>query len=188
MVWHPGGVRRLVLTLVWIASLTVACSIEDSPRDAAGPPTSSTTTPTSTTAGPLGDDPVPDASAAFVEIAGAAYDLDAECHAAGVGEIVITALTPGLIEPRIELYMQAFLAEPYVGISVTADGESVLHEPDLTIPFEIVQQGDVFRVDDVALVTDLDLSTGEATAAGTGTIVVECATYSDGLPPGYGSD
>lgn len=168
--------------------MSIACSIEDSPREGAGPP-SSTTEPaptSSTVAGATDDDPTP-TSAAYVEIAGDAYDLDAECHAAGVGEIVITALTPGLVEPRIELYMQAFLAEPYIGISVTTDGESVLHEPDLTIPFEIVQQGDVFRVDGLALVTDLDLTTGNATAAGTGTVVVECAAYADGLPPGFGS-
>ena len=46
----------------------------------------------------------------------------------------------------------------------------------------------MFRLDDIALVADLDLETGGGTDAGTGTIVVECATYSDGLPPGFGSD
>ncbi len=180
--------HRVALTVVWFASFALACSIEDSPRNAATP-TSSTAapTPTSTIIADPADRKPSTASAAFVEIGTTAYALDAECHAAGVGEIIIIALTPGLIEPRVELYVQAFLGAPYVGISITTNGNTVLLEPELAIPFEIVQQDDVFRVDNLPLVTGLDLTTGDATNAGIGTIVVECATYVDGLPPGFGS-
>jgi len=173
----------MVVGLVGLA----ACSIEDSPSNGSAPvsPASSSST-TSTATAPTGET-TDEGSAAFVEIDGVAYDLDAECHAAGVGEIVITALTPGLVEPRVELYVQAFLAEPYVGISVTEGGETTLFEPSLAAPFDIVQQGDVFRIDQIALVTGLDLETGDATDAGVGTVVVECADYAEGLPPGFGS-
>lgn len=176
--------RVLLASLLGLASLVTSCSIED--RSGAArpvPSTTATTTTTTATAAPSGDA----RSSAFVEVDGRAYDLDATCHAPGVGEVVVTAQTPGLIEPRVELYLQAFLAEPYVGISVTADGRQVDYEPSLASPLEIVQHDDVFRIDDVALVTDLDLETGVGTAAGVGTVVIECASYEDGLPPGFGS-
>ena len=178
--------RTVFASILGLASAAgvAGCSIEDRAGDAR-PTTSSTATSTTTTTSTTA--PTGERSAAFVEVAGAAYDLDATCHAPGVGEVVITAQTPGLVEPRIELYLQAFLAEPYVGISVTSAGETTLYEPSLAAPLEIVQQDDVFRVDDVALVTDLDLETGAGTDAGPGTVVVECASYEDGLPPGFGS-
>lgn len=184
-IWHAGRMRRHFLTMLWLVLLACACSIETSPPDTNLP----------TAPGPAvdnADEGVEEAlgrpSSAFVQIGDTAYDLDAECYAAGVGEIVLTGLSPGLIEPRVELYVQAFLAEPYLGVSVTTNDRTVLHEPDLTIPFEIRRQDDVFRIDDVALVTDLDLRTGEAADAHRGTIVVECTSYVDGLPSGFGSE
>lgn len=180
----------VLAAVVVSAILATGCSIDDSPDERRGPAASADTTapersPSSTTTAGPADRP---ASAAFVEIGGAAFDLEAECHAAGVGEVVITALATGGDGPRVELYLQAFLAEPYVAVAVTEPAsEPVVYEPSLATPFEIVQQGDVYRVDDVEFVTDLDLTTGVGTEAGPGTIVVECGSYATGLPPGFGS-
>lgn len=169
---------------MWLVPFALGCSFEESPRDTTSPETSIPASDATTET--MGEAPRRPSSA-FVKIRNAAYDLDAQCYSGGMGEIVLTARTPGLSEPRVELYVQAFLAEPYVGISVTADDKTVLHEPNLTILFEILRQGDVFRIDDVSLVTDLDLFTGDAVDAGRSTIVVECTSYVDGLPPGFES-
>lgn len=176
------AMRTFVLAALIGLGLTAACSIGDT-TDGARTVAPSTTNSTTTTT--TGEDR--GRSTAFVEVGGAAYDLDAQCYAAGAGEVVITALTSALVEPRVELYVQAFLAEPYVGISVTADGETSVYEPSLAVPFEILEQDDVYRFDGVDLVIDLDLETGTGSPAGTGTVVVECAAYAEGLPPGFGS-
>ena len=171
-----------------VAAVGVSCSIEDAApnrRDERHGANTPTTGPTTTQAG--AEEPLP-ASAASVEIAGGTYDLDAECYSAGVDEIVVTALTPSLEEPRVELYLQAFVDAPYVGITITDVGGPTTYEPSLDRPPEIVRVDDVFRVDGIALVTGLDLETGEATDAGTGTIVVDCGSYAEGLPPGFVSN
>lgn len=172
--------------IVVIAALTVAgCSIEDTaPNRSDSSPAAGIAEGEPSTTAAVEEQPAP-GSAAFVEVAGAAYDLDAECYSAGVGEILITALAPGDEGPRVELYLQAFLGAPYVGITVIDGGDSTTYEPVLGLRPTIVRIDDVFRLDDIALVTGLDLETGEAIDAGVGTIVVECDGYTEGLPPGF---
>lgn len=165
-----------------------ACSIDTGGNGAASRPSTTAPATASTTPGSGGGAPDENAtedSTAYVEIAGTAYSLAAACHAAGAGEVVITALTEGLTEPRVELYVQAFLGEPYVGVTVTTGDTTTTYEPGLGVPLAIAQQGDVYRVDDVEFVADLDLDTGDGASITSGTVVVECRSYAVGLPPGF---
>jgi len=180
-------VRTLGLAVLLVAS--AGCSVESTAPDRAAPGD-----PTSTTE-PRPDD-IDDApsteaapgSTAYVRIADTAFDLDVECHAPDDGEIVITGLTRGTAVPRVELFVQAFTDGPYVGITVTDDDGSTTYEPSLDHPPRIERVDDVYRIDDIVLRADLDLTTGEGIDAGVGTVVVECATYTEGLPDGVVSD
>lgn len=145
----------------------------------------STTTASSTTTSTV---PVPEpASVGLVEVGDAQYSLAFDCHAPGAGEILAVGLgtDPGSGD-RIEVYLQAFLAEPYLGIRVEKpDATTLLYEAALDRPLEFVLENDVLRADGVELVTDLDLEARTGTPAGPGSIVIECREYLTDLPDGF---
>ncbi len=180
--------RRFVL----FASLAVvagSCSIDDGSGTDARPeplPTSTTTrAPAPTTTVDTFE------SVGIVEIAGESHEIDAECHAPGAGEVLAIGYATPDDGRRIEVYLQAFLGEPYLAIAVTpaagdgTGGETITYEAAVDRPLDIVYDADILRVDDAALVTDLDLETGQGTDAGVGSIVIECRAYEDELPPGF---
>ncbi|MEM8708747.1 MAG: hypothetical protein AAGE98_19950, partial [Actinomycetota bacterium] len=121
----------------------------------------------------------------IVDVAGTVYEIEADCFAPGAGELVATGIASTDGGDRVEVYVQAFVGQPYVGITVVTDDQTTLYEPAIDRPLDITLIDDVVRVDDVALVTDLDLETGIGTDAGLGTVVIECRSYEEELPPGF---
>ena len=171
---------RLVIALVLLAS--VACSVDDGSQRR-GRPTSTDaevdtapTEPAPTTTWP--------ASVGVVKVAEASYDITATCYAPGAGEVLAigSAMTPD--GDRVELYLQAFLGAPYVGISVYG-AQTITYEAAIDRPLTITYEADILRADDIDLVTDLDLASGDSIAAGTGSVVIECRSYESELPPGF---
>lgn len=184
---HAGPVRNLGLAVLLVASS--GCSVESTAPGRAAP-----ADPTSTTE-PRPDDiddapttEAPPGSTAYVRIDDTAFDLAAQCHALDGDQVVITGLTRGAHPPRVELFVQAHTEGAYVGIIVTDDGDSTTYEPALDHPPRVERLDDVYRIDEIALRADLDLTTGEGIDAGVGTVVVECATYTEGLPVDFVSD
>ena len=169
----------LVLTL-----LGTACSIDDGGGEGRTTVTETSSTTTTEAAAPPSTVP---RSVGIVEVDGAVYEIEADCYAPGAGELVAIGLATPSDGPRVEVYVQAFLGRPYVGITVIDGGTSRLYEPAVDRPLDITQLDDVLRVDDIALVTDLDLTAGEGVDAGLGSVVVECRGYAEELPPGFGA-
>ena len=159
----------LVPLLVGFVLLGAGCSVDDGSEPEARPTTTvaaetdDEVTTTTTTLPP---------SVGLVEVAGQRHELTATCYAPGAGEILAVGVATNGDE-RIEVYLQAFLGAPYLGIAVTGDN-TVVYEAAVDRPLDISYQSDVLRVDDVPLVTDLDLESGEATDGGIGSVVVEC--------------
>lgn len=159
-----------------------ACSIDDSSESGQRPEVDNTSTTLRTTSGSdVATTLTP--SIGFVQFDGRSHEFDATCHAPGAAEVLAIGSTMS-DGGRIEVYLQAFLGAPYLGISVT-DEQTVVYEAAIDRPLDISYENDVLRVDDVVLVTDLDLETGAGTDAGLGSIVVECRSYQRDLPPGF---
>ncbi|MEM9468267.1 MAG: hypothetical protein AAGA90_23065, partial [Actinomycetota bacterium] len=178
-----GAVRTTALTLLFAATVVAgACSVDDgsgsdarsTTTSAAPTDTAETETTTTTTLPP---------SVGIVELDGVSHEIDATCYAPGAGEVLATGVA-ATDDGRIEVYLQAFLGEPYLGIAVTGQN-TVVYEAAIDRPLEISYEADILRVDDIALVTDLDLETGVGTEAGVGSVVVECRAYESELPPGF---
>ena len=177
------GLAPTIATLLVTATLLAGCSVDDGSgsNERVTGTTDTTTEPdepgstTTTTSVPP--------SIGVVEVAGQTHEIEATCYAPGAGEVLAigSTTTDG---QRIEVYLQAFLGAPYLGVSVT-DESTVVYEASLDRPLEISYEADVLRVDDVPLVTDLDLETGAGIDAGTGSVVVECRSYEAELPPGF---
>ena len=174
--------RSFVLAVFFTATsgLAMACSVDDGSESTER--TTTTTVPvdvetTTTTTLP--------ASVGIVEVAGSRHEIEATCYAPGAGEVLAIGATT-TDDGRIEVYLQAFPGAPYLGISVIGDGtDTVVYEAAIDRPLDIAYDADILRVDDIALVTDLDLDTGEGIGAGTGSVVVECRAYETELPPGF---
>lgn len=143
-------------------------------------PTSTSTTSDAVTV----SEPSTPRSVGLVEVAETTFELEADCYAPGAGEIIAIGLGRA-DDIRVEVYVQAFLGQPYLGITVIDGETSTLYEPSVDRPLEITRVGDVVRADDIVLVTDLDLATGEGTEAGEGTVVIECRSYEEDVPPGF---
>jgi len=163
------------------ALLTTGCSVQDGSGE--GPPDRSTTSssPASTTV-PDTEPETAAESVALLTIDDRAFDLTADCFAPGAGELLVLAVGTDAEGGEVQVYAEAFLAGPYLAVRV----DGALLEPSIEVPFEFSIDGDVVRADDVALVRDLDLESGESTPAGVGTLVVECRAYLDELPDSFG--
>ncbi len=165
--------RRLLRCCLALA-VAGACSVQDGAAD--GPPVrSATSAPTTSTTAPT-EATAEAESVGLLTIDDQAFDLTADCFAPGAGELLVLAVGDGAL-----IYVEAFLGAPYLGVEI----DGALLEPSIDRPLEFSIDGDVIRADDVLLVRDLDLETGESTAAGTGTLVVECRSYLDDLPDSF---
>lgn len=173
-----------LLSAACVLLVAGACSVDAGSSDADRPTTSTTTTTVAETATEAPTTTLP-ASTGIVEVAGETYEFAADCYAPGVGEVLATGLTTTDDGARVEVYVQAFLGQPYLGISVIGDTTTV-YEAAVDRPLDIFHIDDIIRADDIALVTDLDLETGIGTDAGVGTIVVECRSYAEAFPAGFG--
>jgi hypothetical protein len=176
-------VRAFTLIPLLIAGglVIVACSVDDGPGESTRPTTTTEATDRAETESTTTTTLTP--SVGIVEVAGESHEIEATCYAPGAGEVLavgVAATDAG----RIEVYLQAFLGAPYLGISVMGD-DTVVYEAAIDRPLDISYEGDVLRVDDIALVTDLDLESGTSVDAGVGSVVVECRAYEAELPSGF---
>ena len=115
-----------------------------------------------------------------VEIGDTQYRFTVTCQELGAGEVVVVGSGE---DPdsggTVELYLQAFLGDPYVGLRL-ADG--TLFEPSLESPLDLYVQDDVIRASAIRFVRDLDLETGTATEVGFGELEIHCDQYSREAP------
>ena len=119
--------------------------------------------------------PEPPRSEGTAEIGGSHYEFSVTCSDLGAGDVLVIGAgddpaTGGLVE----LYLEASLVEPYVGLRL-ADG--TLIEPSLDSPLDLYVQDDVIRASAIRFVRDLNLETGEATEVGFGEFEIHCYSY-----------
>ena len=119
--------------------------------------------------------PEPPRSEGTAEIGGSHYEFSVTCSDLGAGDVLVIGAgddpaTGGLVE----LYLEASLVEPYVGLRL-ADG--TLIEPSLDSPLDLYVQDDVIRASAIRFVRDLNLETGEATEVGFGEFEIHCYNY-----------
>ncbi|HAB56803.1 MAG: hypothetical protein CL433_08135 [Acidimicrobiaceae bacterium] len=169
--------RHLPTVVVAIALITSGCSIETGDggeRLRTAEPTT-TTTEATTAAAAIG----------IVEIGGETYEITADCYTPSAGNVIAVGADTTDTGGRIEVYVATFNGQQYVGVTVF-DGESTLrYEPVVDQPLEVILFDNVVRVDDISLVTGLDLKTGDGTDAGVGSVVIECRSSIAALPPGF---
>jgi hypothetical protein len=117
--------------------------------------------------------PVPEGT---VEIGDTRYEFTVTCEELGAGEVIVKGSGE---DPSsggtVELYVQAFLGDPYIGLRL-ADG--TLFEPSLESSLDLYVQEDVIRASAIRFVRDLDLETGTATEVGFGELEIHCYEYS----------
>ncbi len=166
---YTPPVRRIA-AIVGLASVLVAgCS--DGPEK----PSLAATASSVVTAPPNGS----------VVIGDATYAFTMTCFAPGAGAVVASGngTEPGTGRPTRAL-VQAFFRDPYVAVIV--GNNEVVYEPSLAEPVELYLQDDVVRGGNITFVKNLDLKSRQGETAGLGSVVVTCAGYQPGLPPGYG--
>lgn len=169
-----GFTAALVAVVAVFGLVAAACSVQDGAGE--GPPDrSATSAPSTSTSAPVEEAPEAE-SVGLLTIDDQAFDLTADCFAPGAGELLVLAVGDGVL-----VYAEAFLGAPYLGVEI----DGALLEPSIDRPLEFSIDENVIRADDVLLVRDLDLESGESTAAGTGTLVVECRSYLDDLPDSF---
>ena len=135
------------------------------------------------------EDPTPEApttsagpppSEGTVEIGDTHYQFTVTCQELGAGEVVVVGSGEDPdADGAVELYLQAFLGDPYIGLRL-ADG--TLFEPSLESPLDLYVQDDVIRASAIRFVRDLDLETGTATDVGFGELEIHCYEYSREAP------
>jgi hypothetical protein len=163
-------VRRIAAFVGLVSVLAVGCSSgPDKPSLAA--------TASSVAAAP------PNGS---VVIGDVTYVFTMTCYAPGAGAVVASGngTEPGTGRPTRAL-VQAFFRDPYVAV-IVGDNNEVVYEPSLAEPVDLYLQDGVVRGGNIAFVKNLDLKSRQGEAAGVGSVVVTCASYQPGLPPGYG--
>ena len=114
------------------------------------------------------------------EIGGNHYEFTVTCEERGAGDVVVVGEADDPVTGgQVTLYLQAFVADPYVGLSL-ADG--TLIEPALDSQLDLYVQDDVIRASAIRFVSDLNLETGEATEVGFGEFEIHCYSYERELP------
>ena len=173
----PSRPLRHLGAAVWVAAVAAgsACAgTVDGPL-VIEEPVPETTAPTSTVAPPQ-----PPPSEGTVEIGETHYQLAVTCQELGAGEVVVVGAGDDPVSGEVvEIYLQAFLGDPYVGLRL-ADG--TLIEPSLDSQLDLYLQDDVIRASAIRFVQDLDLETGSASEVGFGELEIHCYEYSNELP------
>lgn len=124
--------------------------------------------------------PPPPRSSGTVEIGDTRYQFAVTCQDLGAGEVVVIGASDDPVSGGlVELYLQVFLGDPYVGLRL-ADG--TLIEPSLDSQLDLYLQDDVIRASAIRFVRDLNLETGEATEVGFGEFEIHCYSYERELP------
>ena len=117
---------------------------------------------------------------ATVEVGDRVFEFAATCYAPGAGDLLVLGVAE---DPEsdgfVELYLQAFIADPYIGLRLS---DGTLIESALDGPLDIYFQDDTIRVSAVRFVQSLDLGTGEGESVGLGELQVFCFDYLSDLP------
>ena len=184
-----GPLRGFAVTLSILAGAAAAsacASTDDGPLLATAPSAEITVVSTTVAApepsqvaeAPEPDDPLD----ATVEIDGVRYEFTVTCVEQGAGEVLVVGTgTDPISGGEVELYLQAFLRDPYIALR-HADGRLI--EPALESMLDLYVQDDVIRASSIRFVSDLDLATGEAIEMGFGSVEVHCRSYDNELPSG----
>ena len=184
----PAKPFRCFGVAVWVlavaAAVTACAGTGDGPLVIEEPVPKVTTTTTSLAPPepPTSEPPTsePPTSEGTVEIGDTRYQFAVTCHELGAGEVVVIGAGDDPVSGGlVELYLQAFLGDPYIGLRL-ADG--TLIEPSLESPLDLYLQDDVVRASAIRFVRDLDLATGTATEVGFGELEIHCYDYSNELP------
>ena len=162
---------------VWLAALAAAAGLAGCASTDDGPITvSSTATPGAI--GAAGEERRP--SVATVEVGDRVFEFAATCYAPGAGDLLVLGVAE---DPEsdgfVELYLQAFIADPYIGLRLS---DGTLIESALDGPLDIYFQDDTIRVSALRFVQSLDLGTGEGESVGLGELEVFCFDYLRELP------
>ncbi len=108
------------------------------------------------------------------------FNFAATCYAPDPDQILVlgAAKDPSTGE-LLELYLQAFVADPYIGVRL---GDGTLVESALDGPLDIYHQDDIVKASSVRFVRELDLDTGEGQEVGLGEVEAMCSEYLRELP------
>ena len=163
--------RRLGVLLAFAAAVVAVAAASGCAETADGPLAVEEAVATTTTP----EAPEPPRSEGTAEIGGSRYEFAVTCLDLGAGDVLVIGAgddptTGGLVE----LYVEAFLVDPYVGLRL-ADGTRI--EPSLDSPLDLYVQDDVIRASAIRFVRDLDLDTGEGTEVGFGEFEIHCHSY-----------
>ena len=122
----------------------------------------------------------PPASEGRVEVGETAYQFAVTCQELGAGEVVVIGAGDDPVSGGlVELYVQASLTDPYVGLRLP---NGTWFEPSLDSSLDLYLQDDVIRASAIRFVQDLDLETGSATEVGFGELEIHCYEYANELP------
>jgi hypothetical protein len=135
-------------------------------------------------------------SIARVAIGADTYDFEVTCYDAGAGSVLAigtgTVWDPAAqLERRSRVFVQAFLGDPYIGVTVElpGDDEQVAHEEvfeaAIDESFDLLLEDDVIQADDIEFVRNLDLTNGVSESVGTGSVHVTCNDFSKEIPPDF---
>lgn len=119
--------------------------------------------------------PEPPRSEGTVKIGETQYEFAVTCYDRGAGEVVVIGVGDDPVSGGlVELYVEASLVAPYVGLTL-ADGTEI--DPSLDSPLDFYVQDDVIRASAIRFVKDLNLETFEATEVGFGEFEIHCYSY-----------
>ncbi len=173
---RPFCVPTVCLFAVCVsAALVAGCSTQDVVEDPGGTETEQETSALSV------ETTIP-RSVGLVRIGPSAYDLVFTCVDGGAGEILAVGVGRDINDKPVQAFVQAFVAEPYVGVEVGEQDDNVRFEPRLGGLLDFTFDHDIVRFDNVDFVSDLNIETGAFTPAGIGSVVVECRSYETELP------
>ena len=175
------------LSAVWVFAVIAAgsacASTDDGVQESDDP--AGETALTTTTEAPAEPPPTeapttsagPPPSEGTVEIGDTVYEFAVSCEELGAGEVIVVGAGE---DPdsggAVELYVQAFLGDPYIGLRLE---DGTLFEPSLLEgSLDLYVQDDVIRASAIRFVKDLDLETGAATEVGFGELEIHCYEYS----------
>ena len=169
--------RRAAVAVLLAAAASACAETSDGPLVV-----EASVTETTTTTLPETPSEVP-RSEGTVEIGETVYQFAVTCQERGAGEVA--AIGAGYdpdADGLVELYVQASLSDPYIGLRLH-DGTRI--EPSLDSSLDLYVQDDVIRASAIRFVRDLQLDTGEAvegTEVGFGALEIHCYSYENELP------
>lgn len=117
-------------------------------------------------------------STGIVRVGDDSYELDFSCLVPEAGDVLAVGIGRSPDGDRVEAFVQAFDAAPYVGLRVGA----ALYEAAFDGSLQLFHQEDEIRASAIRFVADLDLDTGDGDFVGLGSVDVVCESYDTEVP------